>query len=194
MSDRDAHRRAFELGGPALAVIELDSIARGFVVADALLKRARVRVAMAEAVTPGKFVLAFGGEVAEVEESWRAGLEVGGAAVLDKLLLPQAAARLVAGLAGTFHQAEEESLGFVETHTVASALLAADTALKRAEVFLTRLRLARGIGGKGYFGLAGSLHMLEAALEAAAGAIDASLLVTTEIIQRPHPELKGSLD
>lgn len=194
MSERDAHGRAFELGGPALAVIELDSIARGFVVADALLKRARVRVAMAEAVTPGKFLLLFGGEVAEVEESFRAGLEVGGTAVLDKLYLPQAAAPLVAGLGGRFHGALEESLGFVETHTVASALLAADAALKRAEVFLTRLHLARGIGGKGYFGLAGDLHMLEAALEAAAGSIDASLLVTTEIIQRPHPELRGSLD
>jgi microcompartment protein CcmL/EutN len=193
LSDGDAHPRAFELGGPALAVIELDSIARGFVVADALLKRARVRVAMAEAVTPGKFVLLFGGQVAEVDESFRAGLEVGGAAVLDRLYLPQAAARLLAGLGGKFHEGEEESLGFVETHTVASALLCADTALKRAEVFLTRLHLARGIGGKGYFGLAGSLHMLEAALEGAASAVDANLLVTTEIIQRPHPELKGSL-
>lgn len=180
-----------DLGGPALAVVELDSIARGFVVADALLKRARARIGLAEAVTPGKYVLLFGGEVGEVEESFRAAVEAAGSSLLDQLLLPQAAAPLVAGLQGRFHQREEESLGFVETQTVASAVRSADAALKRAEVFLTRLHLARGIGGKGYYGLSGSLHMVQAALEAAAQAIDAGMLVTTEIIQRPHPELKG---
>jgi len=180
-----------DLGGPALAVVELDSIARGFVVADALLKRARARIGMAEPVTPGKFLLLFGGEVAEVEESFRAAVEVAGSALLDQLLLSQVAAPLVAGLQGKFHRREEESLGFVETQTVASAVRSADAALKRAEVFLTRLHLARGIGGKGYYGIAGSLHMVQAGLEAAASAIDAGMLVTTEIIQRPHPELKG---
>lgn len=180
-----------ELGGPALAVIELDSIARGFVVADALLKRARAKIGLAEPVTPGKFLLLFGGELGEVEESFRAAVEAAGTSLLDQLLLPQAAARLVAGLRGRFHGGQEESLGFVETQTVASAVRSADAALKRAEVFLTRLHLARGIGGKGYYGLAGSLHMVQAALEAAASAIDAPLLVTTELIQRPHPELKG---
>jgi bacterial microcompartment shell protein len=180
-----------DLGGPALAVVELDSIARGFVVADALLKRARSRIGMAEPVTPGKYVLVFGGEVGEVEESFRAAVEAAGSSLIDQLLLPQAAAPLVAGLQGRFHQGQEESLGFVETQTVASAVRSADAALKRAEVFLTRLHLARGIGGKGYYGLSGSLHMVQAALETAASAIDAGMLVTTEIIQRPHPELKG---
>ena len=180
-----------DLGGPALAVVELESIARGFVVADALLKRARARIGMAEAVTPGKFVLLFGGEVAEVEESFRAAVEVAGTALLDQLLLSQVAAPLAAGLQGRFHGREEESLGFVETQTVASAVKSADAALKRAEVFLTRLHLARGIGGKGYYGISGSLHMVQAGLEAAAGAIDAAMLVTTEIIQRPHPEMRG---
>ncbi|HVE86842.1 MAG TPA: BMC domain-containing protein [Myxococcales bacterium] len=180
-----------DLGGPALAVVELDSIARGFVVADALLKRARSRIGMAEPVTPGKYVLVFGGEVGEVEESFRAAVEAAGSALLDQLLLTQVADGLWAGLQGRFHGREEESLGFVETQTVASAVRSADAALKRAEVFLTRLHLARGIGGKGYYGLAGSLHMVQAALEAAASAVDAGLLVSTEIIQRPHPELKG---
>jgi microcompartment protein CcmL/EutN len=180
-----------DLGGPALAVVELDSIARGFVVADALLKRARSRIGLAEPVTPGKFVLMFGGEVGEVEESFRAAVEVAGSALIDSLLLSQAAAPLVAGLQGRFHTGVQESLGFVETQTVASAVRSADAALKKADVFLTRLHLARGIGGKGYYGLTGDLHMVQAALEAAASAIDAGLLVTTEIIQRPHPELKG---
>jgi microcompartment protein CcmL/EutN len=176
--------------GPAVALLELESIARGMRVADAVLKRAQVRISLAEAVTPGKYLLLFSGGVAEVEESLQAGLEVASTTLLDKLFLPQAAAGLVAGLDQRFG-VEGESVGIVETQTVASALLSADTALKRAEVGLLRLELAKGIGGKGYFVLSGALHMVEAALEAAATSIESSLLVTTELIQRPHPELRG---
>src|SRR5262249_50415844 len=141
--------------------------------------------------TPGKYVLLFGGDIGEVEESFHAAVETAGTSLLDQLLLPQAADGLIAGLQGRFHTREEESLGFVETQTVASAVRSAHPPLKRAAVFLTRLHLARGIGGKGYYGLSGSLHMVQAALEAAGSSIDAGMLVTTEIIQRPHPELKG---
>lgn len=174
-----------------MALLELDSIARGMLAADALLKQAPVEVALAEPTTPGKYLLLFSGGVAEVEESLEAGLEVAGSTLLDKLFLPHAAAALVAGLRGSFHDGREESVGVVETQTVASALLSADSALKRAEVGLTRLHLARGIGGKGYFTLTGELHMVEAALEAAAAAIEPNLLVTTELIRRPHRELWG---
>ena len=45
------------LPGPALALLELDSIARGYVVADAVVKRAPVTLSLAEAVTPGKYLL-----------------------------------------------------------------------------------------------------------------------------------------
>lgn len=174
-----------------MALLELDSIARGLLAADALLKQAPVDIALAEPTTPGKYLLLFSGGVAEVEESFKAGLEVAGSTLLDKLFLPQAATALVRGLSGTFQEDRQESVGVVETQTVASTLLAADTALKQAEVSLTRLHLARGIGGKGYFALTGELHMVEAALEAAALAIEPQFLVTTELIRRPHRELWG---
>lgn len=177
--------------GPAIGLLELESISRGFVTADALLKRAPVRIALAEPSSPGKYLLLFWGEVAEVQESFHAGVERAGSTLLDKLLLPQAAKGLVRALGGSFDDRPGESLGIVETHTVASAILAADTALKRAEVWLRALHLARGIGGKGYFTLAGSLHMVQAALEGAATSIEAPLLLATELIERPHPELEG---
>ena len=47
----------------AICVIETSSIARGFVVLDALVKRAPVVVKTARAVSPGKFLLVFGGAV-----------------------------------------------------------------------------------------------------------------------------------
>jgi microcompartment protein CcmL/EutN len=182
-----------ELQGPAIALVELESIARGMVASDALLKRAPVQLAYAQPITPGKFVILFSGPVAEVEEALQATLEIGGPLVLDQLFLPYAAEGLVEALGGLFGAVWEESVGVVETHTVAAALLAADVALKRAEVTLMHLHLARGIGGKGYFTLTGSLNMVEAALEAAASSVKPELLVTTELIHSPHPELKGPM-
>ncbi len=177
--------------GPALALLELDSIARGILVGDVIVKRAPVEISMAEPVSPGKYLLLFSGGVAEVEESLSAGTEAAGAALLDKLFLPQAASRLLDGLRDHFDESWGDSFGMVETHSVASTLLAADAALKRAEVWLRRLHLARGIGGKGYFVLAGPLHMIQAAVEAAAASIEPRLLLATEVIQRPHPDIKG---
>jgi microcompartment protein CcmL/EutN len=182
------------LRGPALALLELESIARGFTTTDALVKRATVTIALAEPTTPGKYLLLFTGEVADVEESYRAGIEVAGPNLLDKLFLPRAAASLMRALEGNFSQAWAGSMGIVETHTAASALLAADTAVKRADVYLSYLHLARGIGGKGYFLLTGPLHMVEAGLAAAASAIEPNLLVATETIQNPHPDFIAQLE
>ncbi len=179
--------------GPALALVELESIAKGIVAADRVAKRASVRICLAEPITPGKFLLLFHGGVAEVEESFAAAVDFGGPGVLDKLFLPQAAEGLLDALEGKVAGRRGESVGIVETNTAASALLAADTALKRADVALKRLHLARGIGGKGYFLLTGSLHMTQAALEAAAESISAPLLVTTELLENPHRDLDGTV-
>jgi len=183
------------LPGPALGLFELESLARGIVVADALVKQATVQIAIAEAVSPGKYLLVFVGAEGEVLESFKAGLEAGGSLVLDSLHLTHVAESLVAAvLRGEVAKVgAQDAVGIVELHTVAATLKAADVALKRAEVRLTQLHLAKGIGGKGWFTLAGEQHDVEAALEGAAAAVQPSLLVATELIQRPHAELRGKV-
>lgn len=181
-----------ELPGPALGLIELESIARGMVVADALVKKASVRISLAEAVTPGKYLLIFSGAVGEVEESFKAAEAVGGALIIDRLMLAQLSPGVARALAGSPDAMREgEAVGIVETHTVAAAIKAADTAAKHANVRLTRLHLARGIGGKGYFTISGAQADVEAALERAGASIEPHLLVTTELIARPHRDLTG---
>lgn len=183
-----------KVSGPALGLLELESLARGVVVADALVKKAAVHIALAEPVSPGKYLLVFSGQVAEVDESFREGIAVAGKVLIDRLYLPFVAEGVVSALAGRYeHASDGDSIGLVETHTVASALLAADTALKRARVGLTQLHLAKGIGGKGWFMVAGAQPDVEAALEGAAAAVASNLLVTTELIQRPHPDLHSSV-
>ncbi|MFN7130605.1 MAG: BMC domain-containing protein [Myxococcales bacterium] len=174
---------------PAIALLELESIARGYVLADAAVKKAAVRLLLTEAVTPGKFLLLFDGSEADVEESYREAVALAGPGLLDKLHLPHAHPQLAEALVTPRFQSGIESLGILETQTAASALLAADAAVKSADVRLSWLRLARGIGGKGYFLVSGSLDMVEAAVASAAQAIAPELLMTTEVIARPHADL-----
>lgn len=175
---------------PSLALLEIDGIARGYVTADALVKRAPVKILSAEAVTPGKYLLLFAGEVAEVGEALAAGRAIAGDRLLDVLYLPQAHPELLAALPAPRPLAAG-ALGIVETLGAAGALLAADAACKAARVGLGTLHLARGIGGKGYFTLGGEQPDVEAALEAAVGAVAAGGLVETQLVPAPHPELRG---
>ena len=75
--------KAEALPGPALGFIETASIARGVEALDALLKRARVEVLLTTIVPRGKYLILFGGGVADVEEALKGGLESAGKSVLD---------------------------------------------------------------------------------------------------------------
>lgn len=178
---------------PALALLEIESIARGMVVADAVLKKAPVQLLSAGPVSPGKYLVLFTGGVAEVEEAAAAGKAAADAQLLDLLILAQAHPALGPAIRSGAKGRPAGSVGIVETQTVASALLCADRALKAAAVRLIQVGFARGIGGKGYFVLTGSLDDVEAALEAALRGLATNLLVGTELIARPHDELEGPI-
>lgn len=175
--------------GPALGLLELSSVARGLVVADAMVKKALVRLVVAHPVTPGKFVVIVAGGEEEVRLSLDHGTALAQDQVVDRLYLAKADPQIAPALGGAMQPGEVESLGVVETFSIASAVLAADRAVKAAAVRLVQLRLARGLGGKAFFTLSGELHQLEAAVEAARSIIHDGMLYTTEIIPAPHPDL-----
>jgi microcompartment protein CcmL/EutN len=180
---------------PAIALLEFSSIARALRSGDAMVKKAEVQVALAEPISPGRYLVLVSGREAEVDESWREGLADGGDAVIDSLYLPGVHADVVDAVHGArCKRGDEDSLGVVETSTVASAIVAADAACKEAPVALTELRLGKGIGGKGVFTLAGELWDVQASVEAARKAVeDRRCLVGTEIIPRPDARFAGDL-
>ena len=179
---------------PALALIEVETISRGMVVADAVVKKAPVVLLNATPVTPGKYLVLFAGEVAEVEEALGAGVAAADAQLLDSLMLPFAHPSLVPAIRGGARGRPSGAVGIVETQTVAAALRSADAALKASAVKLIQTGFARGIGGKGYYVLTGPLDDVDAALEAATAAIAGPpLLVATERIAQPHDELEGAV-
>jgi microcompartment protein CcmL/EutN len=177
----------------ALGLIEVSSIARGHVVADAMVKRSPIELVLARPVSPGKHLTLVVGGVDEVKEAMVAGQAAADEVFVDRLELAQVAPQLIAALRGELSAIDDRALGLVETFSVAAALVSADAACKAAEVVLVALRLADGIGGKAYYALQGEQGDVEAGLSAAQALIVGGLLVGTELIARPHESLVTAL-
>jgi microcompartment protein CcmL/EutN len=184
---------------PAIVLLELESIALGIRVGDAMAKRSPVATLHTGTVHPGRYLVLAGGPVGEVEEAQAAGLEEAGSGsgkgLLDRLYLPAVHPDVIAALTGTRRPMEGDALGILETATVATVLAATDAALKAADVSLMELRLADGLGGKGYALFSGELTNLEAALDAAEeSAPRPGNLIAREIIPRLSEEMRENLE
>ena len=178
--------------GPALGLIELCSVARGVLTCDAMVKKAPVRLVDAGSTHPGKYSILVGGGVDEVAEAMGAGREIAADALIDQLFLPFPHDDLVAVLEGP----RSPALGAVavlETFSIAATIRGADAALKAAEIDAVSIKLARDLGGKGFFVLTGLLHDVEEAVRAGKQAIGAGLLAGCEIVANPHPDLAAAL-
>ncbi|HTF86901.1 MAG TPA: BMC domain-containing protein [Planctomycetota bacterium] len=175
-----------------IGLLELSSVARGIEVADTVLWEARVELLFATPVHPGKYVILFTGSVEDVRISLRHGAEVAASDLVDQLIIQQVHEQVVPMLKrnGGHVSGELDAIGVIETNTVASAIFAADVALKTATVDLLELRIANGLGGKSFFTLTGEVSDVRSAVAAGARtAQDRGLLAREVVIARPHPEL-----
>lgn len=177
---------------PSIGLLELSSVARGVEVADSVLWSARVEMLFAAPVQPGKYVMLFTGSVQDVRSAAREGAETAAADLVDSLVIPQLHEQVIPMLrrnGGRIH-GEFDAIGVIETTTVASSIVACDTALKTASVDLIDLRIANGLGGKSFFLLTGEVSDVRSAVQAGARtASERGLLARDVVIARPHPEL-----
>lgn len=173
----------------AIGLVELNSIASGIETADIMLKAAQVDAIFCRTVCPGKYIILVGGDVAAVESSVKAGAERGDA-VVDTFIIPNVHPSVIRAIGAAAPEIDVKALGVIETFSLASSIVAADTAVKAADVELLEVRLGLAIGGKSYVTLTGDVGAVKAAVEA--GAITASekgLLVNQTVIPSPSKHL-----
>lgn len=178
------------MSDPAVGLIELSSIAYGFLTVDAMVKESPVQVLESRSVSPGKYLILVGGDVATVDAAMKVGLATAAPFLVDSLFLPYAHESLLPVLQGKQAVSALDSLGCVETLTVAACLLAADAAAKCAPVTLIEMRLANQLGGKGFFTFTGDLADVQASAEAASLAA-AGNLFSQVVIPLPHADIHG---
>jgi microcompartment protein CcmL/EutN len=178
----------------AIAALETSSIAQGMVTADAMVKQADVEVLEASVLSPGRYWIVVGGDVATVRASHRRGVEVAGDTLLDQLFIPQLHDGVLPALRGTVPASDDDAVGVLETLTAASAIVAADAAAKTAGIVLRDVRLANGIGGKGIVVLSGSVSEVQAAIEGGrADAQKRGLLARAVVIPRMDARLRARI-
>ncbi|EDQ01643.1 BMC domain-containing protein [Shewanella benthica] len=177
----------------SIGCIELNSIARGFLVADAMLKAADVEILFNRTICPGKFMIMVAGDVASINAAVETGLSVGGGEVIDDLIIANVHPDVFPAISGTRVVEHTGALGIVETFSVAAIVEAADAAVKAANVDLLEIHMAMAIGGKGFFTLTGDVAAVEAAVEAAVQQIKSKgVLVDKVVIPQPSKAILQS--
>jgi microcompartment protein CcmL/EutN len=177
---------------PALACVEVSSIARGVVLLDQMVKRAAVRLVHHGRHSNGKYIILLRGDVAEVEEAYMAALNTSSGVLIGSVFLPNAHDALLEALEGGVQAETDDALLLVEMRHVWSALEAIDMALKRVDACVSDLHLAAGIGGKGYFALQGMQFDMEAAQDEIHARFSAEI-VEMHLLARPHVDMLAAV-
>jgi len=174
----------------SIGVAELKSIAKGIEACDEALKSAGVSIVSAQPSCPGKYEIVLTGQISDVQvaiDRIKANYDK---YVIDAVRLGRVDQRVVKALMGAPAQAPTGALGIIETFSGASAIQAADAAIKAANVEIMELRISRGMGGKSFVMLTGHVGDVSAAVEAGcAYAKEQGLLTNSSVIAAPHEEL-----
>jgi microcompartment protein CcmL/EutN len=178
----------------SIGLIELTSIASGFLACDAMLKAADVDLVLSRSICSGKYMVMVRGDVAAVEAAVSSGIAGTRFSVIDSFVIPNLHETVFPALSGVTKVETLEALGIVESFSVASLIEGADAAVKAANVELIEIRLAMALGGKAFVTLTGNVSAVEAAVSAAAAVVgQKGMLVNKVVIPSPRPELLNEM-
>ena len=178
----------------AIGIVELSSIAAGYASSDAMLKAANVDMLLARSICSGKYMVMVGGDVADVQSSVEAGVEISEGAIIDSAVLSNIDPSVFPAISGANPVEKLDALGVIESFSVTSLIEAADAAAKAADIQLIELRLAMALGGKAFATMTGSVSAVQAAVDAGSELVSAKgLLVNKVVIPRPHENLLNEM-
>jgi microcompartment protein CcmL/EutN len=177
---------------PCIGFIETSSIAKGIEATDAMMKMADVELLMTAIIPRGKYLIMIGGKVADVESSLRAGRQTAADMVLDHFIIQNVHPELPPAIKGRIKVERIEAVGIIETREVASAIYAADAAVKAAAILLIEAR--NQPGGKGLVVLTGEVGAVRTAVAAGAASVKKEgMLIAEVVIPFAHPALLSAL-
>ncbi len=178
----------------ALGMIELSSMAKGFEVSDIMLKTSTVELVAATSVCPGKYFVIVHGDVAAVDSAVRAGREIADTYIVDDFVLANVHPEVFPAITATTQPMSIKALGVLEAFSIATMIIAADAALKSADIDAIELRLGSGMGGKSYFTMTGDVSAVNEAVEIGSQILaESGMMVEKVVIPRPAPDLLEAL-
>lgn len=150
----------------SIGLLEFKSIAKGMEVTDEVLKSSNVELLAANPICPGKYICMFTGEVGAVNNAVEVGRRLGGVFQIEAYSIPNVHPAVFPALSGTAELDHVDCLGVIETMSALGSVMVADTAIKASNVTILEVRLARGLGGKGFTLIAGDISSVKRAISA----------------------------
>ena len=176
----------------SIGLIELSSVATGFLVQDTMLKAGNIKLLMARSICSGKYLIVVAGDVTSVAAAVQAGGVAAGASLIERRQIARVHPSVLEAISNAvdIDPRQLRSIGIVETFSAASIIEVADAAVKSANVTLLRIHLAMALGGKGFVLMAGDVASVQAAVAAGAKiAGEDGMLVGKGVIAAPSEEL-----
>lgn len=178
----------------AIGMVEYKTVSSGIKAADLIVKTAEVELLEAQTVCPGKFIILFTGDLSAVRVSVDAALKTYPESLIDSFVLGNPHESLYQALHCTAEIDDIQALGVIETFTGASAIVSADHAAKTAEVDVFEVRLCRGMCGKSYVLLTGSVAAVTEAVESSVAHLkDEGTMLDYAVIPSPSKEFVKTL-
>jgi len=178
----------------AIAIIEFTTVSTGIKAADAMAKTADIEIIESQAVCPGKYMILVAGLLSAVTAAIEAAKTAHGERYISSFILGNPHENLLSAFYGTTRVEGLHALGVLETYDAASAVMAADTAVKTAIVELIEVRLAKGMCGKSFVTLTGEISAVQAAIDRAkVVASEAGMLLDSAVIANPDKKLEKFL-
>ncbi len=178
----------------AIGMVEYVTVATGIMATDLMVKTADVDIIEAQTVCPGKYIAIISGELSAVRAAVDASKTQFEEKLIDSFVLGNPHDSIFSAIYGSTDIENVEALGVFETYNAASIIVAADVAAKTALVDLIELRIAKGMCGKSYMLLTGSVASVTAAIEKTKAQIkDSGFFLDSSVIARPDEKLWKTL-
>lgn len=174
----------------AIGLIEYKTVSSGITASDLLVKTANVNILQSETVCPGKYFTLIEGEIAAVKSAVDAAKKNYPEKLIDSFVLGNPHESIFEAIYGTTIVEQPGAIGILETYSVAQAIVGADVAAKTANVKLVELRLARGMCGKSFLILTGTVAACQAAIDKAkASAGEFGMYLDSSVIAGPDKKM-----
>ena len=176
--------------GISIGLLELKSIPVGIETADEMIKAANVQLLTASPTCPGKYIIIVSGNVGAVKSSMNVGVRVAGHYMVGQHVINNVHESLPSAILGVTEVEKIASIGVIETISGLSAVNAGDIAAKAAKVEMLEIRIARGLGGKGFLVFTGEVSSVRSAVKAVANMMGETGEITSHcVLPAPHRDL-----
>jgi len=173
----------------SIGVIEFRCIANGIEAADGIVKAGPVELLTATIICPGRFIVLVAGEVGAVTAAISWGKNNYSTEVVCDTVIPHVHPEIIRALRKETKLGDRpQALGVVETSAVTPCILAADAAVKGANISLHRIVVARHLGGKAVAVFTGAVSAVQTAVQQATAAAGKKL-VATAVVPSPATQL-----